>query len=455
LAAVAIGVWAGALIQPAMAEKIPFCAAWPEKAEELGPYISGLARGEGGWIFNDRGDFALTGWLPDRDLAAWQRFVAALKQHGTTLVVIVPPPRGLVEAEHVDPGQMDPEKLDYARLAEGYDVFIESLRAAGAVAPNLLRAVEAARKQAPLQFYYQRDIHWRPEGARVVAAAVRAALDGNEAYAALPKRDFATRIGETMIPIEIWTDTIVGICGGEKNYETAPRYITEDTGEGGGEAADAASALLGEAGVPQVVLAGTSLSFRGDGSDANFAGFLKEALEADVLNVAIPGGGLLTSITSYVTSPDFRSAPPKLLVWEFRPFDPATELELRQLQPALIGSCIDGAVALARQQTLDRGRTVVLELDDAAAAALPKDGYLDLSLSDPAIKQFDATVDYADGSRDVLAVDITRAQVATGHYFLDLPQGADQGLRRVTVRPKTPASGSAKVSVCRPPEPAL
>ena len=48
----------------------------------------------------------------------------------------------------------------------------------------------------------------------------------------------------------------------------------------------------------------------------NFHGYLQQALTAKVLNVAKDGGGLLQATTEYLTDESFRSAKPKVLVWE-------------------------------------------------------------------------------------------------------------------------------------------
>lgn len=433
----------------ALAADSPFCAGWTGNLQAVDPHMRGLQPGKDGWVFNASGDFALLGWLPDRDLAALKSFVAALQARGTQLAIVVPPPRGLIEAVHVDPSRFEAEKLDYPRIAEGYDVFVESLRESGAIVPDLRGAIEAARAAGAGDFYYHRDIHWRPEGARIAAEAVAQAVRGTPLYQELPKATFVTRSDGEMNPRQYWVDALDEVCGAGRTYETATRYATEKTG------GDDAASLLGDESVPQVVLVGTSMSFRSDGGDANFGGFLEQALSVELLNLAIPGGGLVTSIMSYLYSADFQATPPKLLVWEFRPFDPATELEIRQLLGAVAGPCEGEQVVLRKTVALDRGRTVALELDGPAAAGLPADLYLDLSLSDTSIRQFDYSVEYADLSREVIAIDLARAQVEANHYFLELPRGAAQNLRSVAVRPRSPAGGEATVTLCRRPEPAL
>ena len=74
--------------------------------------------------------------------------------------------------------------------------------------------------------------------------------------------------------------------------------------------ADIAAGLFGDAAV-SVTLTGTSYSLRG-----NFHGFLQQALSAKVLNAAKDGGGLLQATTAYLTDDAFKSAKPKILVWE-------------------------------------------------------------------------------------------------------------------------------------------
>ncbi len=439
-----------ASMQDAAAEEVPFCPDWQAKAEELFPEFARLAPGTDGWIFNERGDFTQTGWLPDRDMGALRTFVAALREKGTTLAVVVPPPRGLIEAEHVDPSRFDPEKLDYPRLAEGYDVFIESLRESGVIVPNLRRAIQEARKTKTFDFYYHRDIHWRPEGARIAAEALAEDVRKAPVYAELPKVAFDTRLEQEMTPRQSWIDAMDQACGLGKTYETADRFVTEK--RGGGE--DAA-ALLGEDSVPQAVLVGTSMSHRGDGGDANFGGFIQQALSVDLLNSAIAGGGLLTSMMSYLYSSDFQATPPKLLIWEFRPFDPASELEIRQLLGAISGPCGADRAILSHTVQLDRGRTVALQLDAAKAAKLPANAYIDLALSDSTVREFDYMVEYADLTTERISVNLVRAQVSASHYFLELPSGKATTLREVAVRPRSPASGSATVTLCPRPEPAL
>ena len=75
--------------------------------------------------------------------------------------------------------------------------------------------------------------------------------------------------------------------------------------------APAAGGLLDDAAAPQVALIGSSYSM-----NANFHGFLQEALGAAVTNLAQAGGGFAGAATTYFAGATFREAPPRVIIWE-------------------------------------------------------------------------------------------------------------------------------------------
>ncbi|HRC26994.1 MAG TPA: hypothetical protein PKX87_06150 [Alphaproteobacteria bacterium] len=80
--------------------------------------------------------------------------------------------------------------------------------------------------------------------------------------------------------------------------------------QSGGKEGDAA--LFGDESLP-VALVGTSYSAN---PSWNFAGFLKEALKADLLNAADEGRGPFVTMDAYLKSKPFLETPPKVLIWE-------------------------------------------------------------------------------------------------------------------------------------------
>jgi len=77
------------------------------------------------------------------------------------------------------------------------------------------------------------------------------------------------------------------------------------------------------------VLVGTSYSLRG-----NFHGYLQQSLGAEVLNVALDGGGFIQAVKAYLADESFQSAKPRVIIWEIpeRAFStPLTEQESKGL----------------------------------------------------------------------------------------------------------------------------
>jgi alginate O-acetyltransferase complex protein AlgJ len=77
-------------------------------------------------------------------------------------------------------------------------------------------------------------------------------------------------------------------------------------------AAHTKEALFGDEKIP-VALVGTSYSAN---PLWNFAGFLEEALQTDVINAAEEGQGPFETMKTYLASAAFRDNPPELVVWE-------------------------------------------------------------------------------------------------------------------------------------------
>jgi alginate O-acetyltransferase complex protein AlgJ len=81
---------------------------------------------------------------------------------------------------------------------------------------------------------------------------------------------------------------------------------------GGSTDNDPGNALFGDQSFP-VALVGTSYSAN---PQWNFEGFLKEALQTDILNAADEGRGPFETMKDYLEDDSFATNPPDLIVWE-------------------------------------------------------------------------------------------------------------------------------------------
>lgn len=185
-----------------------------------------------------------------------------------------------------------------------YQDALSALRMQGVTAVDLQQSLARAAVQE--EVYYRTDTHWNQAGAQIAAQAVARTVQ--QLGINLENTTFSST--NSSAPVERSGD-LIRLMG----LEDAPRVLgprpdMEAPVVTRQSSADNAGGLFGDSVVP-VVLTGTSYSLRG-----NFHGFLQQALSAKVLNAAKDGGGFLQATTAYLTDDAFRSAKPKVLVWE-------------------------------------------------------------------------------------------------------------------------------------------
>ena len=420
-------------------EKYSFCTNWVTQAEALNPDFVRYFPGENGWMFTP-GDFSPLPSPTDRDIEALRRLVTYLSSKGTKTVIVVPPTRGLVAS-----GAAGALRNRYAvanddSIRRSYRSAIANLRSTGATVPDLLAGIDEAKLPAINHFYRSQDAHWRAEGAQLsakfVADTVKKAVD----LSSFPKKSYVTKMTATDPYRVSLLDALSKICGKTVQAEIEPRYVTEQVGD------DAGAGGLLESSKTPVVLVGTSFS-RPDAA-YNFSGFLSEYLAVDVLNVAIAGGGLETSMLSYLGSRDFADAPPAVLIWEVRPFELPTADLIDQLMATLAGGCAADKALLTRSVPLQRGVTPLITLDQKQRSALKGPLYVDIAARDTGLNKYTLRLSYTDFTEEDVEIDMTRAAFPPDHYFHPLPADRLKTLDSVSLRPAARSSGKVTVSVC-------
>ena len=223
----------------------------------------------------------------------------ALAAKGVTLVVALVPDKARLYPDHVVGGYP-------AYAAPRYGQALAQLRAGGVTVVDTLPALQQAQREGDV--YYRTDTHWNQRGAQAVARSVATVVAPQVAQQ--PRASFVTA-ALTDQPTERVGDLLrlMGLQDAPAHWRPAPdQERTEATTEQA--SAQAPASLFGDAAVP-VVLTGTSYSLRG-----NFHGYLQQALNTKVLNVARDGGGLLQASEKYLRDDAFLQSPPTALVWE-------------------------------------------------------------------------------------------------------------------------------------------
>ena len=221
-----------------------------------------------------------------------------LEHLGVKLVVALVPDKA-----RLYPGKLATGHYPAYNLSR-YNDALTSLRAQNVTVVNLLTPLAAAAQRE--QMYYISDTHWNQSGAQISANAV--ALVVRKLGIELERTTFITAAaGEKK---ERPGDLIRLMGLGDTPDALRPPSDLERPLVTTQASAEASSGLFGDAAVP-VALSGTSYSLRG-----NFHGFLQQALSSKVLNTAKDGGGLLQATTAYLKDDAFKSAKPKVLIWE-------------------------------------------------------------------------------------------------------------------------------------------
>ena len=415
---------------------VRLCAA-SEKAA-----VRPIWAGSQGWLFG-RPDLITGLALPEAVPGYLGRIATALKTEGVTPVALVVPTRGTVAYRHMN---LNPALASYdpGAAARGYESFLEQLRAAGFIAPDLL---EVARSEGE-GFFFKRDHHWTPRAARAVAQAVAAQLRAqlSAQLGPLSKTSFVTRPRPPRTQLGTLQRQAQARCPASwprervAQFETRPVRTQKPVSE----------ALFADQ-TPRVVLAGTSNSHRGEGKpELDFDGFLQAALGLEVLNVSFPGSGVYGSLDAYLRSHDFRQNPPVVLLWEtlYMSWQKRSSLadELRQLLPSIYGAC-SNPLARRKLEDLPKGWTKLLDAPDASAGGF----YAHLVLDDPTLTRFEFRLRYPDHTEPIRVARTTRVP-NSGEFFLDLGgylEGQpDEELEVISLDLPKAASGGARLSIC-------
>lgn len=395
-------------------------------------------QGKNGWLF-ETPDLIPKAQIFDPINPYLERLSTALKSRDILPVALLVPTRGSAAFKQLGEGPAF-ANYDSREAASGYHSFLSRLEQTGFHVPDLLKV---ARREGA-DYFFMRDHHWRPEGARASAKEVAAFLEGR--LSDVPKSKFVTRPLPKKVQIGTLQARAQARCPGLKlppEEVTQFETVSETKTQGG-------DALFAEVTVP-VVLAGTSNSQRGeDKPDVNFAGFVRDALDVEVLNVSFPGAGVFDSFQAYLLSPEFKNAPPKVLIWEtlYMSWHKRRGLinELRQLIPSVHGKC-ETPLKMRELNAVTKGQTVLLK----GLRPLNLQGhrtYLRLTFADVALTTFELELRYR-GIHERLAISRTTRVPSSGIFYLELSSVMNAPLDAVVLHTSNPVLGGVEISLCQ------
>ncbi len=264
--------------------------------------LEGVLVGADGWLFSTEEFFRQPG--EEQAVAENLEYVRTvrdtLRSQGIELVVALVPAKARVYADRLGryalPDHVRPRYQDFRRR----------LLSLGICTPDLLAALQEARRQE--EVFLRTDTHWSPFGARTAA----------QALAACARRTLKEK-GVQPVPYDrqlLGTRRIHGDLAGfiplgdlRGSLGPRPDLVAELETIA---ASDRGLGLFDDPDIP-VALIGSSYSA---GRLWDFVGALKQALEADVLNVAAEGQGPFLPMQAYLNGDTFREITPRLVIWE-------------------------------------------------------------------------------------------------------------------------------------------
>jgi len=257
----------------------------------------GAVVGQSNWLFTAE---ELRAPPSDAQLAIVVQTIAGIRdrlaQAGTDLVVVPLPAKIDIYKN------LGPDPAFGAALQALYAEFSTQLVGRGVAVIDARAALVNPTKPV----FFATDTHWTPQGAALVAKAIGASGTipvGDLVYTATPAA--AKALTGDLISF-VTTPTLAHRIG--LGAESVTPMVQTAADDAAGSGAD----IFGAA-ATDIVLVGTSYSAN---TDWGFADALMRELGRDVVSVAEQGLGPLQPMQHFLASPDFRTAPPQVVIWE-------------------------------------------------------------------------------------------------------------------------------------------
>ena len=276
-----------------------------------------------GWIFGSD-QFENTYAIDDTRQKLVAKIVGHLASQGTTLAMVIPPPRPAVAGQAVVDATIGQSNVhDIAVEAASFHQMIEQLNAAGAKAPDLL-SLALSNDDLKERFYFSRDTHWTSVAVAHSALALAAKLTP-EAPAAFDPN--ALQSIEVFGERGSLSDIVRATCNTDPEKEPTPVFDYATHLPSGAD-------LFGDVDA-SAVLVGTSFSDRYKRDQYQVADAMSAALGQSVTNLSVSGAGVVGPLEAYVLSGQLDAEKPSFVIWEFPYTYELREAHLRQILGAL------------------------------------------------------------------------------------------------------------------------
>ena len=193
-----------------------------------------------------------------------------------------------------------------------YYKFSNALKGRNIAVIHVLASMSTYKGKTPL--FLKTDTHWTPEGARQAALSIANYIHKNLPIMDNDRKVYVSQLdkvenhtGDLLSYVPVGNMSLAGFRPDKINIIKTTEQITEKGHDG-----ESANDLFSND-APPITLVGTSYSAN---PLWNFDGYLKEFLQADVLNAAEQGLGPFETMKKYLSNQAFLQTPPKTIIWE-------------------------------------------------------------------------------------------------------------------------------------------
>ncbi len=371
----------------------PCCQLCPEAQQGNANVPGGLQEGRDGWLFTPSGRVLAPDHSEHRQLLSL--FVRQLAEKGSSLMLVMPPPRSLMYAVK------QREKSDTDSLQD-YLQTLNEFRQAGIHVPAYEQLLPQAGEQVTEPFFFKRDLRWTSIGARKTADFVATEIRKLPLFNQLTEQHFITQ-PQGWLKISSGLSNQSGMaCGGQRYpLEYTPHFVTQ--------------AVNDDTNTPnRILLVGSGRSVD---SHFNFNGFLQQALARKIENLTDTTGNSVQNWLKILTSGRFQHQPPALVLWEL-PYE-SRELStsfLRQMVALAGNGCEARPVLFHEVKTISGPQTNDLVFAGNLLETAPEQLVFDLTFNNPQIGQLLLTVWFSDGGKSDFQIRKNTASITDSRF---------------------------------------
>ncbi|MBY0355051.1 MAG: hypothetical protein K2Q12_04890 [Rickettsiales bacterium] len=440
-----VAVIIGAISCPALAGPAFNC---PDLLNKEKISLDEMVQGSEGWFYRIKSDLQSPLLITAETQGLFARLATSLQQRGTALILAPVPPRAAIAHAYLDETDPLQQGFDVEKSLRSYRQVTRALREAGVLVPNLLKTTPPPQDMPADQFFFfKRDHHWTPYGARAVAQKIAETMKKTKQFAALKPAEFQTKkLGDSGWKPSMALE-IQRLCSDETPAEPLERFETQRVAQ------DNPDDLFGDSTQSEpAVLVGSSFSAI---TEFNFDGFLMGASGIEIANRAISAGQQFNAIVSFVSSPAFETAHPPFLIWEMPSLNNISEASLimfRQLIPATHGACsIENALASNKISIKDGAATSLLSVP-AEKKVTGNQYYLYLTSSNLGLAKFTLQMDYDDEDGEWFTVDRSQHFDNSGRFFVELSDEIEGNLTAISIDGMPNTNAEMEVRLCQAPK---